>query len=748
MSLNIAVRLTSASFIHLARMGVAAVLLLGMASASAAQCYVNHAATGSNTGGSWTDAYTNLQSALGDTNCSEIWVAKGLYKPSAAGTPGVAFSIRPGQQVYGGFASGAADRGDADPSVHRTVLSGDIDNNDIVDADGISLVATPNLVGTNTGQVVLMDGTTSAGPIGNDTVLDGVVITGGVGRNYPVYNRTVGGGLYCNGRGSGSNCSPVLSRLWFSGNRANLGGAIYIDGQDGSASPVLTGSLFSGNLASAPLNLGGGGGAAIYLNNSAASLAQLTISGNTAAWGSAVVITAGGGATLRQSTISGNTATQASIRSAVFFNGDALLDQVILWGNTGGDLRRSSGTATVSNSIVQGGCFSTVTCTNLSQGDPQLGPLQNNGGATATMIPAATSPAVDFASNTGLCGDIASSTATDQRGVVRPQGGSCDIGAVERRAEAVLTATVVGAGGVSAAAAPVPASGGVNQCRASGGSCQASYPFGEVSPTPAQTTLTATPDIGNAFTDWGGVCSGTTPTCVVTMDTAKSVEARFSAFTISVSLPDGTYGTAYNQIVSYTLNGGTGPFSYSLSSLPAGFNFAAGVLTAPATQAAGNYSSMLTVTDANGASTAPTLVTLLINPAATSTSLSASSTTPTQGQSVSLLAQVTVPAGAVGSVDFFNGAQPLCTGVVVLNGQASCTSNQLPQGTATVQASYTPSNGNTSGSQSSALTITVAAAPEPPEPPVAPAPVPVPADAPWALALLSVLLGVAALRKR
>ncbi|MDX6728934.1 MAG: hypothetical protein QOK49_3739 [Baekduia sp.] len=58
-----------------------------------------------------------------------------------------------------------------------------------------------------------------------------------------------------------------------------------------------------------------------------------------------------------------------------------------------------------------------------------LGPLQANGGPTDTMLPAAGSPVVDQ-------GDSAACASVDQRGVVRPQGGGCDVGAVERAAVA------------------------------------------------------------------------------------------------------------------------------------------------------------------------------------------------------------------------------------------------------------------------------------------------------------------------
>ena len=56
--------------------------------------------------------------------------------------------------------------------------------------------------------------------------------------------------------------------------------------------------------------------------------------------------------------------------------------------------------------------------------DPLLAGLAANGGATPTLAIAANSPAID-AAPTSAC------PATDQRGVARPQGSACDIGAFE-----------------------------------------------------------------------------------------------------------------------------------------------------------------------------------------------------------------------------------------------------------------------------------------------------------------------------
>lgn len=61
---------------------------------------------------------------------------------------------------------------------------------------------------------------------------------------------------------------------------------------------------------------------------------------------------------------------------------------------------------------------------DLVNADPLLAPLANNGGFTQTMALASASPAIDAA-------DGAACPPTDQRGVLRPAGAACDIGAFE-----------------------------------------------------------------------------------------------------------------------------------------------------------------------------------------------------------------------------------------------------------------------------------------------------------------------------
>ena len=86
-----------------------------------------------------------------------------------------------------------------------------------------------------------------------------------------------------------------------------------------------------------------------------------------------------------------------------------------------------SGTAT----IVGDTSCSIAGAANQQGVDPLLGPLAANGGPTATHLPTVGSPAIGVipSGTPGLCD---ASTPSDQRGVARPQGGACDVGAVEQ----------------------------------------------------------------------------------------------------------------------------------------------------------------------------------------------------------------------------------------------------------------------------------------------------------------------------
>jgi hypothetical protein len=75
--------------------------------------------------------------------------------------------------------------------------------------------------------------------------------------------------------------------------------------------------------------------------------------------------------------------------------------------------------------------FTAGTDRQASTNDPKLGPLGANGGPTQTIVPLTGSPLIDAIPDpAGGCPAFPTIT-TDQRGVARPQGPGCDIGAVE-----------------------------------------------------------------------------------------------------------------------------------------------------------------------------------------------------------------------------------------------------------------------------------------------------------------------------
>ena len=190
--------------------------------------YVNRTATGSNNGGSWANAYTNLQTAL--TNAvagQELWVAKGIYKPTSPADRTATFTLKNGTFLYGGFNGNELARELRDPDVNLTVLSGDLGNNDPVDAAGIvRQLRNPEdepLGNDNSYHVVTCSGTAQT------TYMDGFIITGGFANGGGTQNN--GGGLLA------SNCGSFLwlQDILFSGNAAYNGGAVYHQG----SSPTL-----------------------------------------------------------------------------------------------------------------------------------------------------------------------------------------------------------------------------------------------------------------------------------------------------------------------------------------------------------------------------------------------------------------------------------------------------------------------------------------------------------------------------
>src|SRR5690606_16780712 len=111
----------------------------------------------------------------------------------------ISFAMKSGVALYGGFAATETLRTEREWETNITVLSGDIDNNDITDPKGV-VTDTANIVGNNSYHVAV------SGGVDQTAILDGFTITAGLANIYP-YNIVGGGGVY------NSNGTPVLTNI-------------------------------------------------------------------------------------------------------------------------------------------------------------------------------------------------------------------------------------------------------------------------------------------------------------------------------------------------------------------------------------------------------------------------------------------------------------------------------------------------------------------------------------------------------
>lgn len=254
------------------------------------------------------------------------------------------------------------------------------------------------------GAIVNVDGGTlhlAYSTIGDNRTTSSTGIAGGIFNNstLSVVNSTIsdnsaaGGGGIVNEKGTVSVVNSTITN-----NRATFDGSGIVNLNRGTLSVVN--STISDNHTP-----GTGGG---ILNDSTLSVVNSTITGNSASSGGGIAS-------------SGTLLTLANTIIANSLNG--------------GDCVRVVGTLDSSHSLIGDGlaCVNGVNTNNLT-GDPKLGPLQKYGvpGDRPLLVHAllAGSPAINKGNNS-VCAHLATVNNLDQRGITRPQGTVCDIGAYE-----------------------------------------------------------------------------------------------------------------------------------------------------------------------------------------------------------------------------------------------------------------------------------------------------------------------------
>jgi len=376
------------------------ILVAFLSPASANVIYVDANAPGpTHDGSSWENAYKHLQDALAEANSNpdvnEIRVAQGTYKPdqtsadpNGSGDRTATFQLINGVTLKGGYAGfGESDPNERDIQFYETILSGDLDGND-VGVDPCDLLD-EHTRAENSYNVVTGSGTDA------NAILEGFTITGGnANGSFPL---NCGGGMFnlfysspkltnCIFSGNSAYdgggmynwyyCNPTLSNCIFSGNSST--GTDFSSGGGGMyncdySSPKVTNCTFSDNTAS---NIGGGmvnwyncgptlinctissnharSGGGMRNFSSAPTLTNCIITGNTARWGGGMFNYYERGSILTNCTFSGNSAVTYG-GGMYNYGSSSMLMNCILWSNTPEEIDFHGSTPVISYSNVRGG---------------------------------------------------------------------------------------------------------------------------------------------------------------------------------------------------------------------------------------------------------------------------------------------------------------------------------------------------------------------------------------------------------
>ncbi len=384
----------------------------GASAAPAARViYVKKSATGANTGTSWTNAYTNLQSALTEASeGDEIWVATGVYTPTLQTAPpdprSTTFKLKQGVAMYGGFDGSETFRTQRDWRAHRTVLSGDLAGNDGNKRFNPDNPANDPEFSENSYHVVTASGVT------RPTRLDGFTI-----RNGNAYLSSgedlLGGGLFVKEEGSVDEGSPELVNLVFFNNNAVSGGAHY----SRKSISIIIDCAYIGNYADY------GGGLRTFESTPVLThtltLANVVFSGNYARTQGGAINNYASSLTLLNGTLANNSAGVSA--ETILNSGTSTFTakNSIFWGNLAGGekhiVTEGGSSATLRYSLIQNGCAGNDvdTCTKVDDQDPVLDPLfidadgEDNLAGTLDDYPSleSNSPAVDAGANSAVYND-------------------------------------------------------------------------------------------------------------------------------------------------------------------------------------------------------------------------------------------------------------------------------------------------------------------------------------------------------
>jgi predicted outer membrane repeat protein len=226
----------------------------------------------------------------------------------------------------------------------------------------------------------------------------------------------------------GATCAGCSGGAVYNRGRLTIGNSVFesnsAPGGDGGAIYNDGGTLSLANTTFVDNSVSGGAGGALYSSGGVVGMTNSTLAANSAFYGGAVYL-AGGTLSAIADTFAGNSAIEGG---GLYNQGSMVLKSTLLAaGPTGGNCLDLTSAITDGGYNLDSGdtCGFSATTSHVNM-NPLLAPLGDYGGwvPTAALLP--DSPAIDSGTCSGTPGG-------DARGMARPSGQTCDVGAFESR---------------------------------------------------------------------------------------------------------------------------------------------------------------------------------------------------------------------------------------------------------------------------------------------------------------------------
>jgi pectate lyase len=412
--------------------------------------YVDVNAVGNNDGSSWANACNFLQDALNNSSYAQvILVARGTYcpdrtssVPNGSGSRYASFYLNNSQAIYGGFAGhGAPDPNARDVKLYETILSGDLDGNDIYVDDPANLRTEPTRAENSYNVLYSHYNDASA-------IIDGFTITGGNANTSDIWPTSNGGGMH------NDNSFCIIKNCTFRENSAEYGGAMYTDIYSGPkminciffrnssqwdggvmvnerSSPVLVNCIFTSNK--------GSSGSILNYGQSSPKIINCLFNHNSTTYGGGIYNRDSSTPTITNCTFCGNAASEYGGGIYNTTGGNVTIANCIFWGNTTQIENASNSTVTVNYSDIQDGW----TGTGNINANPRFVNANGLDGVSGTLdddlrlLPG--SPCIDKGNNSSVPADIADLDGDDNITEQTP----LDLGNNPRFADGDCNSTVI-----------------------------------------------------------------------------------------------------------------------------------------------------------------------------------------------------------------------------------------------------------------------------------------------------------------